>query len=62
MKIGVQIFWALGDDNLNVHKKVKTLKFSVYLDNFVSSSSYKLLITFLSTVLCLPITDNIKEK
>lgn len=62
MKIQVQIFWALGDDNPNVHKWVNTLISSMYLGNVVSSSSYKALIAFLSTILCLQITDNIKEK
>lgn len=62
MKIQVQIFWTLGDDNPNVHKRVNTLLSSVYLGIVVSSSSYKLLVAFLSTILCLTITDNIKEK
>jgi hypothetical protein len=61
-KTQVQIFWTLGDDKTNVHKRVNTSISSAYLGNVVSSSSYKVLIAFLSTILCLPIADNIKEE
>ena len=62
MKIQGLNFSVLEDGNPNLYTKVNTLNFSVYLGNFVSSSSYKLWIAFLSTVLCLLITDNLKEK